>query len=196
MTNIKIIIEHLEPRLWPWVRFEYEQLAKYVNAFIGKNNLIFTHVKKAPEWLSALGECQTKRAFEYIPQDARVCILDPTATQILTPEDANQFDYVIIGGILGDKEFNGRTGKELSITLPNAQLRHLGPKQFSTDNAVYVTTRILAGLPFEKFTFVDAVEIEINEYESVELPFRYPILKDQPLMNPKLLQHLIKKRSF
>ena len=42
-----------------------------------------------------------------------------------------------------------------------------------TDVAVYVTKRILDGKKFSDFRFAGEVEIEINENESVQLPFRY-----------------------
>jgi hypothetical protein len=41
----------------------------------------------------------------------RVVVLDPEASQILSPHDAADFDYFLVGGILGEEELNGRTGE-------------------------------------------------------------------------------------
>lgn len=42
--------------------------------------------------------------------------MDPEAKETLTPADREQFDYVVIGGILGDSKYTGRTKKEVTDT--------------------------------------------------------------------------------
>jgi ribosome biogenesis SPOUT family RNA methylase Rps3 len=184
-----IVIEHLEPELFKWAMFEYEQISKYVP----HDHLLFTNVPIGK--LEKFGKCNRKRIGELI-DPKKAIILDPKADTILSPDDLEQFDYFIIGGILGDKAFNGRTGVELTKTLPGATLRHLGPKQFSTDNAAFVTMKILGGTPFDKIQFVDEVEIEFGDSESVTLPYRYPVVEGRPLMNPKLIEHLRDSEDF
>ena len=90
---MKIIIEHLDPRLWKWSLLEY----KHISEFASKDNLIFTNIKgpKTAEKLSKLGTVYKESVKELNFKNA--CILDPDAKETLTPKD--KFDYVIMGGI-------------------------------------------------------------------------------------------------
>ena len=67
---------------------------------------------------------------------ARVCLLDPRAEKELAPEDAQNFDLFLYGGILGDDPPRDRTGELRKLGFEG---RHLGPVQMTTDTAVGVT---------------------------------------------------------
>lgn len=67
---------------------------------------------------------------------SRVCLLDPRATEVLGPEDADKFDVFLYGGILGDDPPRDRTGELRKLGFPG---RHLGPVQMTTDTAVGVS---------------------------------------------------------
>jgi hypothetical protein len=67
---------------------------------------------------------------------SRVCLLDPRATEVLAPEDADKFDVFLYGGILGDDPPRDRTGELRKLGFPG---RHLGPVQMTTDTAVGVS---------------------------------------------------------
>ena len=49
---------------------------------------------------------------------SRVCLLDPRATEVLAPEDADKFDVFLYGGILGDDPPRDRTGDFASWDSP------------------------------------------------------------------------------
>ena len=85
------VIEHLEPQLWKWCKFEYENISKIV----GKTNLLFTNVKRKNKFLESIGKVEKNRIFELNLDEKRFCILDPDAKEILTPEDEKRFDYFI-----------------------------------------------------------------------------------------------------
>jgi len=66
----------------------------------------------------------------------RVCLLDPRAEKVLAPEDGDNFDVFLYGGILGDDPPRDRTGELRKLGFEG---RHLLEKQMTTDTAVGVT---------------------------------------------------------
>ena len=76
------------------------------------------------------------------------------------------------------------------------ETRNLGGKQMPTDTAVYVAKKILEGKKLSDFKFVDELEIEINENESIVLPFRYVTDNNRLVINDKLVEYLRKRRDF
>lgn len=178
------IIEHLEPELWPWCLIEYKRISKITN-----KNVWFTNIKKKDiKKLEKYGKVFSNSIKTMKLENA--CILDPAAVKTLKKSDT--FEYYIFGGILGDQEFNWRTKEELTKYL-NYEKRNIGKRQFSTDNAVYVTKAIIEG---KKLKFTDNPEIKINKIESVILPFRYPLVNGKPGMSPEIIKHLKKKKDF
>ncbi len=188
------IIEHLEPKLWPWCLIEYESISK----IIGKYRLWFTNIKNKNEArkLSKLGKVLSESIRDLEIDMARACILEPLAPKTLFPIDKNKFQYFIFGGILGEEKLNGRTMRELSRFLKKAEKRNIGEGQFSTDNAVYVTNEIVSGVKLEDIPMKDTIEIKINSIESVILPYRYPIVKGKPRISSKLIAYLKNKKGF
>jgi ribosome biogenesis SPOUT family RNA methylase Rps3 len=187
-----IVIEHCEPELYAWSLLEYTQLSHYID----HSQLWFTRISS-----SDLGTVKhLGRAFNLpasaLVDPAKTIVLDPQATQELTSADLDHFDYFVIGGILGDAQFNQRTGTQVTSSIHGAQLRHLGPKQFSVDNAVFVTLQILSGKSLSDMHFVDELELEFSESESVSLPYRYPVIDGKPLINPDLITHLRDSDDF
>ncbi|MBS3113959.1 hypothetical protein J4448_02575 [Candidatus Woesearchaeota archaeon] len=65
-----------------------------------------------------------------------------------------------------------------------------------TDTAIYVAKKILDGIKLSDFKFVDELEIEINENESVTLPFRYVIENNKLIINEKLVEYLRNRKEF
>jgi len=193
MTNKKIfIIEHLEPRLWPWCQIEYGHISKTV----GKENLWFTNIKnkKDKQKLEKFG-----KVFRESVKDMslnNICVLDPESKETLSPKSTNDFEYFIFGGILGDYPPKKRTKDELTKFIQNAKAFNIGKEQMSTDNAVFVVKQIIEGKKFEDLKFADGIDIKINDIESVELPFRYTLVKGKPFMSPKIIEYLKKKEGF
>ena len=195
MSSKKFIIEHLEPRLWRWSLEEYRSASEIV----GKSNLIFTNcsgiAKKAKKKLEKLGKVVNVKAEDFLKNKNKICILDPKARKKLEPKEAKKFDYFVFGGILGDNPPKGRTKL---IKIPKAARRNLGKIQMSTDNAIAVVKRIVAGARLADLKFIDAPEILIKNGKiktSVILPFRYLSIDGKPMIS-KGIEKLIKERKF
>lgn len=184
------IIEHLEPKLWPWCQIEYKSISKIT----GKNNVWFTNCNSSK--MKPYGKVISKPLSKLDLNLTKACILDPLAPKTLTPKEASNFEYFIIGGILGEEKLNGRTKKELTELFPEVETRNIGKGQFSTDNAVYVTHQIAEGTPFNKMKFQDTLEIHFNKIESVILPYRYPLIRGKARISPELIQYLKDKKGF
>ncbi|MEK6927233.1 MAG: SAM-dependent methyltransferase [Nanoarchaeota archaeon] len=185
------IIEHLEPELFPWCVIEYKSISKIV----GPANLWFTNIKTEdiPK-LAKLGKVFTESVKSLSLKNA--CILDPDATQELSPQDKS-FNYFIFGGILGDNPPRKRTGPELTQFLPNLEKRHIGKEQFSTDNAVFVTHNIIVNkIPLNQMHFQTEIEIRKNKIESFILPYKYPLVNGKPRISKELVKFLKAKEEF
>lgn len=186
------IIEHLEPEVFPWCVIEY----KHISQTVGKENLWFTNLKdkKGAEALEHYGKCMQESVKNIELPNA--CILDPAVEETLEPHENSKFNYLVFGGILGDYPPKQRTKIELTPLLPKAVVRNIGKEQMSTDNAVLVVSEIMSGLKLADLKFQDGIEVEINEVESVQLPYRYCIIKGKPFISPELVQYLKEKETF
>ena len=186
------IIEHLEPRVWKWCLFEY----KHISKIVGKNRLWFTNIKRKNKNLEKLGRVFNKSARSLGLDLKKVCVLDPEAQEILTPEDSRKFDYFVFGGILGDYPPRKRTKKELTQFLPGVEAKNIGKKQMATDNAVYVVNEICKGKKFEDLKFKNKFVLKINEIESTELPYNYVIVNGKQLVSNDVINYLKRKKGF
>ncbi len=184
---MKYIIEHLDPEVFEWCLIEYQ----HISEIVGKENLIFTNVKKDAEKLEGLGEIHSESVKELGFDNA--CLLDLDGEKTLAPDD-KRFDYLIFGGILGDDPPQKRTALHLGDM--NLEKRNLLDKQMSTDTAVLVAKKIIDGTTIDKIEFKDGIEIEIEEDESVMLNFRYVIEDGKPVLSEELIEHLKKREEF
>ncbi len=182
---MRFIIEHMEPELSDWCIAEYS----HISSLLGKSNVTFTNIPPADiKTLQPCGEATSKKASEL--HLAKACILDPKAKVQLSKQDAETFDYFIFGGILGNNPAEGRTSL-LTRSMP-LETRNLGDKQFSTDTAVYVAKKLLEGESLKNLHFVEEVEIQIDEGESMVLPFPYVVENGKLIISDKLIQHISK----
>ena len=192
---MKYIIEHLEPELYEWCLIEYRHISKIV----GKKNLIFSNIKrkKDAEKLKKIGNVSEKAVSELNLKN--ICVLSQYSKKTLKTEDKDKFGYFVFGGILGDNPARKRTN-ELITSLKNDNIkfetRNIGNKQMSTNTAVYAAKKILEGKKLSDFKFVDNLEIEINENESITLPFRYVVDNNKLIINEKLVNYLRKRKEF
>lgn len=99
------IVEHLDPELGPWSALEYLAIAKES----AENGATFC-LSSVAEDLAVPEEIQnvestvieTRSVEELYAKDKNhVCLLDPAATNELSPEDGAHFDIFLFGGILG-----------------------------------------------------------------------------------------------
>ena len=187
------IIEHLEPKLWPWCLIEY----KHISKIVGKDNLWFTNIKQDNNTVKKLS-----KHGKIIKQSVRdlslskTCVLDPEAPKTLNPKDAKKFKYFIFGGILGDYPPKKRTKKELTQFIKNPETRNIGKQQMSTDNAIYTVKQIVSGKKLEGLKFKNKIEIPINNIENIILPYKYNLIKKKPLISQDLIAFLKKKKGF
>lgn len=191
----KYLIEHFEEKLFEWCVIEY----RHISGIVGKNKLIFTGIKgdKDKKILQKLGKAFSESAAEL--NFRGLCLLDSGAKQTLRTEDAEKFGYFLFGGILGDNPPRGRTKKLIRGLKEKGLkfgLRNLGKKQMPADTAVYAAKKILEGGKLEKIKFIDGIEIEISENESVMLPYRYAVRDNRPVISKKLVEYLKNKKSF
>ncbi|MEK6918724.1 MAG: SAM-dependent methyltransferase [Nanoarchaeota archaeon] len=187
------VIEHLEPRVSKWVLIEYER----ISSIVGKDNLWLTNVKsktdrsKISKFGKVFKDSVSKMSLNYS------CVLDPQADQLLSPDDSAKFKFFVFGGILGDYPPKKRTNKELTQFLPDADIRNIGDKQLSTDNAVWVVNKIVNNKKvFGELKFRDRLEVRINDVESIILPYRYPLIDGKPSVSPKIIDLLKKKKGM
>lgn len=181
------VVEHLEPKVFPWCKLEYKHISKWV----GKNNLIFTNTKSAA--LKPFGKVVPKSVRDL--KFEKACVLDPEAKQLLTPEIAKRYNYFIFGGILGDDPPRARTKEELTRFLSYPAF-NLGKSQMSTDTAVIVTKLICDGKKLSSLKFQQGIEVKINSYEEVRLPYKYLLIKNKPLLAPGIVEMLKKQKTF
>ncbi|TPX59923.1 hypothetical protein PhCBS80983_g02119 [Powellomyces hirtus] len=193
---LNYIVEHMEPELDEWSQLEYANIVKRV----GRNRLYLTHVD--PELLQRRADCigegtgiiSTVKAVQELEEvdPKKVLLLDPSATEPLAPEDAENFEWLLFGGILGDDPPQDRT-KELR-KLGYAR-RHLGPIQMTTDTAVIVSKHVIEDqTPLDKLVYVDRPEIKLGKKETAELPFRYLLVDGKPQLPDGLIE-LLKKSN-
>jgi ribosome biogenesis SPOUT family RNA methylase Rps3 len=99
------IVEHLDDELGPWSELEYLTIAKESHQAGAK--FCLSSVPSALVLPAALkyaaGFTADERSVEtlYTDNKTRVCLLDPSATKELSPEDGDSFDVFLFGGILG-----------------------------------------------------------------------------------------------
>jgi ribosome biogenesis SPOUT family RNA methylase Rps3 len=185
---MKYIIEHMDPKLWPWSIIEY----RHISSFVGKENLIITNVKeKDIEKIADICEAHTETTDEL--ELDRVCILDPAAEKTLEPGDVAKFGYLVFGGILGNDPPEART-KDLQVG--GAERRNLGTEQFSTDNAVAVAKEIISGKKLSELKFTHDLTIELDEGEEMILPFKYLVVEGKPFVSSELVEFIKKKKGF
>ncbi|MBI2654904.1 hypothetical protein HYX06_00575 [Candidatus Woesearchaeota archaeon] len=192
---MKFIVEHLEPELYEWCLIEYG----HISEIAGKENLIFTNIKnkKGGDKLKKYGTVYEKGISELNLN--RICVLSQYASKTLAANDKNKFEYFVFGGILGDNPAKKRTDMIIK-NLKNKKIkfneRNLGSRQMPTDNAVYAAKKVLEGGKLSDLKFADELEIQINENESVILPFRYVVDNNKSIISKKLVEHLRKREEF
>jgi ribosome biogenesis SPOUT family RNA methylase Rps3 len=70
---------------------------------VGKGNLLITNLKdKGPisQKLTENADCRMESLLSLDIAISSVCLLDPKASTALSAQDADRFDYILLGGIL------------------------------------------------------------------------------------------------
>jgi ribosome biogenesis SPOUT family RNA methylase Rps3 len=104
-TGKTFVVEHLDPELEEWSSLEYSSIALESHASGAQFLLssVPTSLKLPANLQGVKGLNVETRGIEEIYADKkdRVCLLDPAATKDLCPEDGENFDIFLFGGILG-----------------------------------------------------------------------------------------------
>lgn len=99
------VVEHLDPELEAWSSLEYSTIASESHATGAQFLLSSVPTSlKLPENLQGIESLRVEtRGIEeiYADKKEKVCLLDPSATKDLSPEDGDTFDIFLFGGILG-----------------------------------------------------------------------------------------------
>ncbi|KAI9789676.1 MAG: hypothetical protein M1816_005851 [Peltula sp. TS41687] len=193
------VIEHLDPEMEPWSILEYRCIAEETHQ---AGNGAWCYLSSVPESLQLPDELKGLPSLKVSHHEAeslfadrteKVCLLDPAADKELSPEDGEEFDVFLFGGILGDDPPRDRTSQ---LRNKGFRGRRLGPKQMTTDTAVRVTRMVVEEkFPLDQIPYVDDADIELDEHESVEMPFRYVRGRDGKPILPAGLRDLIREDS-
>ncbi|KAG5292782.1 DUF431 domain-containing protein [Histoplasma ohiense] len=107
-STATFVVEHLDPELGSWSALEYGCIAQESSA--AGVRFLLTSVPeslKIPDELAALDNLEVEhRAVEEIFADRKekICLLDPSAKAELRPQDGDEFEVFLFGGILGTAE--------------------------------------------------------------------------------------------
>lgn len=105
MASKTYIVEHLDDELGPWSELEYITIAR--ESHEAGSSFCLSSVPPSlalPETLKSVqGFRADGRSVEllYAEDKSRVCLLDPSASKELSPDDGEIFDVFLFGGILG-----------------------------------------------------------------------------------------------
>ena len=157
--------ENTPESLPPWVMLEYSHILERTFRSDRENRVFFTNLSpksasilstqlsgSATSSSSAASSAQRATAHPLsesvealiaagkLPPKPRICLLDPKAEKAICPEDAEEFDAFLFGGILGDDPPRDRTKELRKLGFPG---RHLDKVQMTTDTAVYVTSLVV-----------------------------------------------------
>ena len=98
------VVEHLDQELGPWSKLEYRAIEDETKAD-GANFMLSSvpHELLISGMLHDFVKSVCNEPVERHMADRldRICLLDPAATQELSPRDADCFDIFLYGGILG-----------------------------------------------------------------------------------------------
>lgn len=140
-TRHTFIVEHLDPELEAWQLLEYNTISRECTSTTPPSRFLLSGLP-APNTnpgLSSVEQTSTSVdalvASAGIPK-ARVCLLDPKGEKDICPEDGDDFDVFVFGGILGDDPPRDRTAE---LRVKGFKGRRLGKEQLTTDTAARVT---------------------------------------------------------
>lgn len=184
-----LIIEHLE-ELKEWVLLEYSHASEW-----WKERLIFTNVEEHErEELAKLGGVIPQSVTEFPFDRSKLIVLDPFAEEELKPEDIEEDTLIVVGGILGDIEFTGKTKKFITEKIEGAKARHIGSVQFSIDGSAIVAKLIAEGKRLDEIEYVEHPTIRLDEFSEITLHYAVPKVDGKPLFTPGLIE--LQKREL
>lgn len=185
-----LVIEHCEPQLSEWLMLEYRHAVK-----LWPGKILFTRIndKITADSLKKLGKVEKQKAKDLF-KDKNCIVLDPQSKKTLTTKDFSNLDAIIIGGILGYEKPRGLT-KKLITDKSDFETRNIGNIQLTIDGAVFITKAILLGLKLKDIEIAHEIEIVQDSVHSTIIPYGYPIINDNPVITPGLIEYHSKEKS-
>jgi len=183
-----LIIDNCESVLSDWLLLEYKHAAKI---WSGKTVFTNIHKKKDTTKLKSIGSVESKNPKELFSTENCI-ILDPASKIQLKTDDFNDLNALIVGGILGYEKPRGRT-KTLISDKYGFDTRTLGKIQLTIDGAVFVAKAVLMGMKLSEMEIANEIEIVHDSCHSTTLPFGYPVIDNNPIITPGLIDYLNKE---
>lgn len=116
--RVTYVVEHLDPELGAWSALEYRCIAFESNAAGAR--FLLTSIPKSLQMPAELAdvtglEVENRSAEEiFASKKPKICLLDPSAVEELSPLDGDQFEIFLFGGILGT---TGTPGEDRRINI-------------------------------------------------------------------------------
>ncbi len=187
-----IIIENLEEEFSIWLLLEYRSSSIiYSNKYLWFTNIPKKYHKIMRKYGRIFSESIIELINNGVIKNDEAVILDPRAEKRLAYSNLLNYQYIIIGGILGDHPPRHRTEKLLSSKLRDTARRNIGDGQYSIDGTVYYVEYLWKNKSIKGFRYIDGITIETRQ-GYIRLPFRYPIVNNRPLLAPGLMDYLVK----
>ncbi len=185
---LRMIVENLEPKGSTWLVLEYTHAVE-----IWGEGLTFTNVrdKKLARKIQALPGAHVSGRGVAELDLGRAFVLDPRAKRPLTTQDCRKADALVVGGILGGEVMRGRT-QQLLTRRAKIPARNLGPTQLPIDAAVFACRAIALGASLDELEFTDGLTVRHPDGMEVELPYGYPVVDEQVIMTPGLMEYIAK----
>jgi len=197
-----LIIENAEPFLSEWLRAEYKHSALHWENEVWITNLGQDAIKGLEKLQMKNLKLFSKHCWDVIKK-GNVLILDPQGDKIIEKSDLDFADFVIVGGILGEKVMKGRTKKKITDKFldnlgnmdgkVNIKVVNLGKYHFPIDQAVIFCEKLYKG---EKIEIIEDPEFVLESKENmkrvVSLPYAY-IKEGEKILISNELMDLLKK---
>ena len=194
-----LVIDNHERIPSPWLLSEYSFVAE-----LFKGRVVFTNVtnNEMLKSLKKLANATPRNLREFlvvsnIPLN-KVIVLDPSAEEVLRPEDLSNTEVVVIGGIMGDYPPKKRTRELITSKLPEATSRNLGKEQLTIAGAAFVLKKISEGLTLREIDIRFGLTVRLtllNSDVEIFLPYAFPYEKGKPVL-PKEYLKIIAMRSL
>ena len=195
MAESIFAVEILEPFISKWMFIELA----HASQIVGRDRFWVFNVRRECEAEALAGiASRVERASivslgEELSKEFNVIILDPLATQPLSPQDFTEKTLVVVGGIMGDHPPRGRTRRELTEKFTGRCLeRNIGQGQFTIDGAIYVAYKVSRGATLEELRFVNGLRLKHGDVE-VYLPYSYPVEEGSVVISEEEVKYILEE---
>ncbi|QOJ78308.1 hypothetical protein IG193_05955 [Infirmifilum lucidum] len=195
MTETFFAVEILEPFVSKWMFIELAHASRIV----GRDRLWVFNVRREceAEVLASIASRVERMSIvslgEELSKEFNTLVLDPSASQPLSPRDFTGRTLVVVGGIMGDHPPRGRTRRELTEKLTGRCLeRSIGRGQFTIDGAIYVAYKVSRGATLEELSVRNGLRLKHGDVE-VYLPYSYPVERGSVVISEEEVRYILEE---